>query len=439
MKPFDLPLSEWTFFKKLVFCFFFLFFTLYIFFNPNESIPHSYALHKFYIKPCADLVILVARDLLHIVGPDIRFYSGITDTVFGYLTVLFIICTAIFGSLIWVIIDRRRPSYKVFYEALIVILRYYLAVTFIAYGSFKLVRFQFPPFSPVMLLQNYGNTTPKELAWSFMGYSDGYNYFIGCGEYLAGLLLFFRRTSLLGAIIGLGILANIVAFNYSYDINVKLFTTVLLIMTLFVLVKDIRRLTDFFFFNKVIQPLAGQSGYIKTKWLYKTVQLAKYAFIVYVVFFNLRIDYAKTKSGHYDTTKQPLYGIYNVTSFVRNKDTIKPLLTDTFRWKKLIVSSPPGSASVMLMNDSLKNFKITTGTANRKMIIFTNSDTSDRYTFTYTQPKNDLLIISGVWRKDSLKIQFQKYDLKKFPLMNHGFRWIIDHSADVNKKISPRF
>ena len=435
----DPSLPEWPFSRKVIFCFFFIFFVLYIFLNPNESIPHSYALHKFYIKPCADIVVWIARDVLHIVGPEIRFYSGITDTVYGYLTVLFIFCAAVYGSVIWAVIDRRRANYQTLYKVLIVILRYYLAVTFIAYGSFKLVRFQFPSFSPVMLLQAYGNTTPKELAWSFMGYSDRYNYFIGFGEYLAGFLLFFRRTSLLGAIIGLGLLANIVAFNYSYDVNVKLFTTVMLIMTLFIMIKDSRRLSDFFFFNKITLSSDDKSLTIKRQWLYKALRIGKYVFIVYVVFFNLRIDYAKTKSGHYNTMKQPLYGIYNVTIFVRNKDTLKPLTTDTFRWKKLVISSPPGSASVMLMNDSLKSFKITTDTVKKKILMYAQADISDSYTFTYSELKPNMLMISGTWHKDSLQIQFQKYDLKRFPLVNHSFRWIIDHSADINKKISPRF
>ena len=435
----DPCLPEWPFARKLTFCFFFIFFILYIFINPNESVPHSYVLHKLYIKPCAGLVVWISRDVLHIVGPEIRFYSGITDTVFGYLTVLFILFTAVIGSFLWVLIDRRRSNYSTLYEVLILILRYYLAVTWIAYGSFKLVRFQFPPFSPAMLLQSYGNSTPKELAWSFMGYSDGYNYFIGFGEYLAGFLLFFRRTSLLGAIVGLGLSANIVAFNYSYDVNVKLFTTVMLIMTLFILVKDINRLTDFFLFNNTTLPSNNHSLYIERQWLYKTLPIAKYVFIVYVVFFNLRIDYAKTKSGHYNTVKQPLYGIYNVTTFVRNKDTVKPLTTDTFRWRKLVVSSPPGSASVILMNDSLKDFKIVTDTLKKTIRMYALADTLDKYTFTYNELSPNILMINGTWHKDSLEMRCQKYDLKKFPLMNHGFRWIIDHSANINKKISPRF
>ncbi len=87
------------------------------------------------------------------------------------------------------------------------------------------------------------------LAWSFLGFSQGYNYVMGGAEILSGILLLFRRTTVLGALVTVGVAGNIMAINYCYDVPVKLLSTALVIMALFLLGKDIRRLFNFFFFK----------------------------------------------------------------------------------------------------------------------------------------------------------------------------------------------
>jgi len=428
--------SEWSLKKRLAFCFFFIFFILYIFFNPNEIVPHSWSLHKYYYGPCARLVTWLATDVLHVISPSVKFYNGLIDTVYGYFTVLFIFVIAILGAIIWTAIGTKAAMYDKLYKVLVVILRYYLAITWLAYGSFKFMRIQFVSFSPDMLLQTYGNSTPKELAWSFMGYSNGYNYLIGVAEYAAGLLLLFRRTSVLGTVIGLALLVNVMSFDYSYDVNVKLLTTVLMAMTLFLLSKDIIRFGNFFLFNKIVHPVNDLTPYFDEKWKNITLLALKLAFIAYVIIFDLSGDYARTKTGEYSKIKQPLYGIYNVITFVKDKDTLKPLTTDSIRWKKLIISSPPGNASIMFMNDSLRKFFVWVDTAKREIGMMAKSDTSDKSTFVYDKRKNGVLEVHGKWHGSSLEIKFQEYDLNKFPLINHGFRWISDHNYhQKNKKL----
>src|ERR1700733_13284928 len=137
--------TQWSLVKKLLFCFFFIFFLLYIFLNPNDIIPYSYYLHNLYSAPCAAFIAWLAKDVLHIVNPAIRFYNGTIDTVFGFVTLLFIFFAAIPGALVWVAMDRKTPGYPRLYKALIFILRYYLAISWIAYGTIKIARLQFPP------------------------------------------------------------------------------------------------------------------------------------------------------------------------------------------------------------------------------------------------------------------------------------------------------
>ena len=427
----DLDLAQWTPGKKQLFRFFFIFFLLYIFLNPNDIVPYSYVLHRVYMQPCNNLIAWLANDVFHLDIPITG--NTTTDTSFNYFTLSFIFCTGCVGSVIWMFADRKSANYTKLYSFLIIVLRYYLAITWIAYGSMKIIRLQFPELTPVMLLQTYGNSSPRGLAWAFMGYSTGYNYFIGFTEYIIGLLLFFRRTSKLGALLSFGALANIMAFNYCFDDNVKLLSTLLMAMTLFLLSKDIRRLINFFFFNKVIQPEDFSSYRFKQKWKNTTLLILKCTFILYLLVFDLYGFSSRVKQYGTDTQKPSLYGIYGVQTFKRNRDTIKPLITNNTSWKKLIVSSIPGNASVMLVNDSLKYFIFKTDTIKKTIEMYSEKDGSDKYTFNYSIVKDSTLILNGKWRSDSLQIQLKQYDLNKFPLINQKFHWIIDHQVKINR------
>jgi hypothetical protein len=427
----DLALTEWPFIKKHAFRFFFIFFILYIVLTPNDIFRYSYVLHNIFKQPFTGLVIWFGESIFHVAisGPG----NATLDTTFGYPSILFIFLLALTGSTVWAVGDRKASNYNKLYDVLVVVLRYYLAVTWIVYGSVKIIQLQFPPFTPAMLLQTYGNSSPRGLAWAFMGYSAGYNYFIGFTEYAIGLLLFFRRTSTLGNVMGLITLANVIAFNYCYDVHIKLLSSVLMVMTLFLLAKDSRRLINFFLFNKTIQPEDTPTFRFKEKSKNTILLTCKYGFILYVVFFDLYGNFARAKQEGIGTQKPPLYGIYNVKTFIRNKDTIKPLTTDTTRWNKLIVSSVPHNASIMLMNDSMRYFVFNPDTVNKKIVMYAEKDTADKYAFDYSLPKPGVLTIRGKWHKDSLEIDFQQYDLNKFPLNHNSFHWIIDHQAGIKR------
>ena len=84
-----------------------------------------------------------------------------------------------------------------------------------------------------------------------MGASESYNVFTGAGEILGGLLLTTRRTTLLGAIVSLGVLGHVAMLNFSYDVPVKLFSLHLLAMAVFLIAPDLRRLATMFLMIRI--------------------------------------------------------------------------------------------------------------------------------------------------------------------------------------------
>jgi len=422
--------NHWTGSQKIAFRFFFLFFSLYILFNPIRVIPFMQGLYFLYVQPLHIFIAWMAKHVLHTARPITNFANGSGDSTYNYLIILFIISVSAIGTIIWSITGKNTPHYNKLLYWLTVVIRYYVAITMFTYGSAKVIKLQFPAPSLGRLIEPVGNMSPMGLAWTYMGYSTGYNYFTGFVELTCGILLFFRKTTTLGAIIGLVVAGNIMAIDYCFDVPAKLLSTFLVLMCIFLLFKDAKRLIKFFFKNQDAQPSNLSPHRFKAKWKNITLTFVKYVLAIYVVAGDL-VNAVQANEQHGDSVKRPvLYGIYNVESFVRNKDILAPLTTDTFRWSKLIISGN-GGIQVKFMNDSMKFYSIKTDTVKHEIVVNTPEDKLCVYSFIYNLQKTGELTLSGKWKQDSVHIRLSKYDIRKFPLLNRGFHWI--NELPVNK------
>jgi len=419
-KPLTIP---WSIIKKILFRFAFLFFVLYIFFNPNGVFPYFGVAFEYYITTFHKLIPWIGKHILHLSYDIYTFTNGSGDTTYDYAVLLFLTGMAVLGCLVWTIIDRRRKSYNALYYWLTVIVRYYLAFTMLNYGFGKIFKLQFPFPGPNVLLEAYGNSSPMRLAWAFFGYSEGYNYFTGFCEIISGALLLFRRTTRLGAIFSLAVAGNIMAVNYSFDVCVKLLSTIMVIMAIFLIMQDRKRQIDFFFRNRQTVPENMFVPRFRKKWGNISMVVFKYVILAFVLgAFIYGASSALKKYGE-NAVKPPLYGIYNVQTFIRNKDTLPPLITDTTRWRRLVVSSP-GYCSIKLMNDSSKFYSFEPDTVTRKILVYDVSNMSKKSYLGYAFIGADSLLLNGKFFDDSVNITMKKYDLDNFLLKNRGFHFI---------------
>jgi len=423
---------QWSTTQKVAFRFFLMFFLLYIFFNPNGVIPFSDNLLNIYIKPFHIIIPWLAQHVLHLPKPVTIFTNGSGDTTYDYLIILFIAVISAIGTIIWSVTSRNTPHYNKLLYWLAVIVRYYVAITMITYGSVKVIKLQFPSPSLSRLIEPLGNMSPMGLAWNYLGFSTGFNYFAGFAELGCGLLLFFRKTSTLGAIMGLIVAGNIMAINYCFDVPVKLLSTFLVIMCLFLLIKESKRLINFFFRNREALPSNLSPHRFKTRWKNRVLNGFKYLLVLYVVFGDL-FSAIQAGAQYGDTAKKPpLFGLYKVEYFVKNKDTLPPLTTDTTRWSKLIVSRYEGYAQVNYMNDSVKYFSIKPDTLKHEISFNTMADTIHKFNFSYVIQKPGVLVLNGKWKQDSLHIRLRRYSEKEFPLL----KWPLHNKSCQPKNIS---
>ncbi|MDP9080869.1 MAG: DoxX family protein [Bacteroidota bacterium] len=415
--------AYWSSIQKIAFRFFFLLFILFIFFNPNGAVPFTEGLFELYIQPFHKLIPWLAQNVLHLAKPITVFTNGSGDTTYDYVIILFLTTLSVTGAIIWSIIGRKTHNYNKLLYWLGVIVRYYVAITMVSYGSVKIIKLQFPSPSFGKLAEPVGSMSPMGLAWTYMGFSTGFNYFTGIAELTTGLLLFFRRTTTLGAIIGLVVAGNIMAVNYCFDVPVKIVSTALVTMCLFLMIRDTNRLVNFFIRNKEALPSNLSPHRFKVRWKNITLTVIKVILIAFTLLSSFDNALSSAKEYGENAKKPPLYGLYNVEGFEMNKVIRPPLTTDTIRWNKFWVSYA-GGFSIRRMNDSSKYYPAQIDTVKHRIVVNLASDTTRVYTLNYSFEKPDILVLKGNWKQDSVLIRMHRQDPKNFRLLNRGFHWV---------------
>jgi hypothetical protein len=238
--PTDPPADEpWAFAKRLSFRFAFVLFPLLCLLSPLESVPSFDTAAAAWLRAKCALGVWVAVHVLRVPVET----SSTGFGVVGWLLVGMQIAGAALASAVWTALDRRPRSHRRLLEGLRVYLRFTLCAVMLVYGFAKVYCVQFPAPTNVTLSRMIGEVSPSDFLWTFMGVSRGYQLFGGIPEVVGAALLVFRRTTTLGALILAGVLANVVALNVFYDVNVKIWSTTLLATAAFLVLPDAARLT----------------------------------------------------------------------------------------------------------------------------------------------------------------------------------------------------
>lgn len=416
---------NWGTAKKTGFRFCFIFFLLFIALENNGAYP-LWGLVMYYPGELINLLMSwIGKHVLNISYAINLTPNGSGDTTLDYIIVFTIFVSAVFGTLIWSVLDRKRPHYQTLYYYLTAAIRFYVGLMLISYGLIKIVKLQFPSPELYRLTQNYGDSSPMGLAWTFLGFSDGYNLFMGIAE-VASILLLFRRTMTAGAIITLMTTMNVMAMNYFYDVPVKLLSSALVLMTLFLLMHDAGNLIKFFFSGKPISLPVIQEPELKKRWLRISKMGIKFSVIGFAVLLGTYQAWSSKTDMAGDTQKSRFYGLYLVNTFVINNDTLPPLTTDTVRWNQLVIEDEE-FMRLRFMSDSVAGFYSEIDTVSREIALTLRNDSTVKCLFSYQQPNNNCLNLKGTIKGDSVSLLMTKKaikDIKSFRLMRRGFNWI---------------
>ena len=259
--------------------------------------------------------------------------NGSGDKTSDWVLQLCILVLAVFGSTVWSVLDRRRARDAQLREALRIAVRYTLAFSVMGYGITKLFQAQMPYPGTGRLLQRFGDASPMGLLWTFIGASPAYQIFSGAMEVLGAALILFRRTTLLGALVLVGVMTNVAVMNLCYDVPVKLVSAHYLAMALFLLLPDARRLANVIVLDRVAQPVA-RDLVLPRRWMRVLRRVIKYGAIAVIVFAHVRTS---LKYAPHPLEKPATWydGYWSVTAFRRDGREIPDSANDPDRWTRV--------------------------------------------------------------------------------------------------------
>ena len=414
----------WTAAECIAFRFAAIFIFLQIFPFPLSYVPGLHVLAQWYMRARQALVIWIGDRILQLPEPITVFQSGSGDKTFDFVALLAATVLAVAVTIGWTLPDRGRTGYDRMMYWLRVGVRYYLGMMMVIYGISKVFHLQMPSPSLYQLVQPFGDKSPMGLAWSYVGYSKAFSMFTGLVEVTGGLLLFFRRTTLLGALLVAAIMLNVAMMNFCFDIPVKLFSMLLFLLCLFLIAPDSMRLMQLFVWNRPTQPVR-ETRYVPSKrWVRILAVATKAVFILTILAGNVNSTVTGMKKYGDKRPKSALYGLYDTELFVLAGDTLPPLTTDRVRWRQLIMDKPD-YAHLKAMNDSITHLSAAVDTATRSLTLRGGQHRQDiRLQYSVS---SDTLHLRGLLNSDSVTILLRKRNLQTFRLIGTEFRWIQEY------------
>lgn len=414
--------ASWSTGKRIAFRFFFIYFILYVFPFPLGWIPYTDFFMPNLNNLLKPLIDFTGRNILHLQYDNLVLPAGSGDTTYNYIQIFLFATIAVVGTVIWSVADRKSTDYEKLWRGLTIVIRYYLAVILLNYGFVKIIQNQFP-FPLHRLSQPIGDLSPMGLLWTFMGYSPAYNFFTGLMEALGGFLLFFRRTRLLGALLSIAVMTNVVVLNFAYDVPVKLFSLHLLAMTIVLVLPDARRLINFFILNQRVEQERLQPIYSKqTRVVYF---LGKTALILFILtaYISQGLQMQKRYYNYFDNP--PLFGIYDVETFILNGDTLTDGMNVQRRWKKIDIAMKNGA--IIEYMDGAKIFTGFRADTIKHTIKLDEARASVDHNFIYEPNDNGMLLKGFLYQQDSVIAVLKKKPFNKFLLVSRGFHWVNEY------------
>ena len=445
----------WNVYQKIAFRFVFIYFILFIvFLDWSVNSILSYIYYDGHLSDLLDVIISwVGKHVFHIPYTIVSPYDGQhNDRTYVYLLYFTLSAAAVLGTIVWSAWDKKRSNYETLYYWLTTIVRYYIAFTLFIFALEKFFKMQFPDLGFYTLTQPVGDMSPMSLAWAFFGYSYGYNIFMGIAE-SAALLLLFRRTMTLGALLTLAALANVIAVNYNYDLHAKMYPTALFMMTFFLLLHDAHRLFKIFFFGQAIAIPVIKAPVFKKRWMNISKTLLKYLVIGFYILLPLYGYWDYRKQLDTPNPKSKISGVYDIDAFVLDQDTLSN--EDPLRWHQLVIGGR-WIEGIRFKGDSIAFIVVS---ADKKEILVSGDQTDlaikmqeihDEQGIDLWDKKMDSILVArqlesrlhfelsdsitlklkGKIRNDSVFIIAKRrpLDIKSFRLMKRGFHWVNESS-----------
>jgi hypothetical protein len=260
-----------------------------------------------------------------------------------------------------------------------------------------------------------------------MGVSMSYIIFTGAAEMFGGLLLAFRRTALLGALVSIGVMSNVVMLNFSYDVPVKLYSTHLLLMAVFLAWPGVRRLADLFVLNRRVEP-AVEPSLFRNPRMSRAARVLGVAFLLFLCGTSFYTSYGSVVEYRDYSFKSRMYGIWEAEEIAVDGTSRPLLITDESLWRR-VTFEWAGAINVQRMGETEGTDYALTPDPGPHMFLLADfrGNPSGKGAISYKLVQRDLLELTGTVEGKEIRGRFRRVSDSRFPLISRGFRWINEY------------
>lgn len=352
------------------------------------------------------------------------FYSPISSDSLGLLIHCFnLLLISIVAAFLFLFKIPSSSSIDQWYYWLRTFLSYYIALQMLLYGFNKVFKYQFYLPEPNTLYTAVGEVPRDLLFWTVMGTAYGYTVFAGLLEVLAALLLLFRKTRFVGALLTLILLTNILAINLGFNISVKTYTLFYTFFTSIILLPHIGRLYAFVMQDRWIERSDWQPSYgrFPTRLAYANIK----TLVVGLLFLESLYPYFKANNFNDDKEPRPAFhGAYEAVSFVQNGVNYPDISIYPLRWNKAFVHRQ-GYFIVQYQNGQTQNYEFVYN-EDESIFELTHTATKQSSRLSYFLLPDGSLRLEGGLDKESIEVFLHKLDWQSLPLLQQEFYWTID-------------
>jgi hypothetical protein len=370
-----------------------------------------------YFEGVNEMLAAVGSHVFGIHAPIPVEISGGGDTLLNWVLTGTLLIIAACATVVWSIVSRREHHARL-NTGFRLLVRLALGATLVQYGIGKIIPIQMPTVLLARLVEPFGDFSPMGVLWSSMGVSPAYQSFTGAVEMLAGALLFFPRTTLLGALIALAASTEVFVLNMTYDVPVKLLSFHLVLLSLFLLGPYAQNLCDLLLLHRPLAP-------VREPMLGRTPRRRRSALIAQAAFgaltVTLTLAFVLERWRGPGAEKSPLFGIWEVAQMTIDAEVRPPLLTDPDRWRRIIMETP-NVAIFQKMDDSFARYSTEFGTDGKTLKVTPPSGVAS--TLTYQRPSPDQLVLDGSLDGRTIHLELRQRDLNSFVLKSRGFNWV---------------
>jgi hypothetical protein len=415
--------GPWPLWLRCVFRYWFCYVFLYLFPFPFSTIPGLDLIAIPWDMFVRALINGSAAYCFHVTPDWSHAASGSGDQLIRWIELATYAVLALPVSVVWGVLDRRRPHYKFLFTLLRIWALAFVAGNMLSYGAAKIIPSQFPMLRDEVLSKSVGDKSPMGILWTFMSASQPYTIFAGLAEFVAGLLLAIPPTRVLGALLCTAVAGQIVMLNMCYDVPVKILSGHLLLLSLFLLLPDAKNLFGLFCLQKSAIVFPPLQLFRKRRlnlilWMTVWIYLLYYATFAFIGSYSSWKTYSALtphKLGDYS-------GYWVVDSLQFNGKAVSAAEPFSQRWRSMWVHEK--RIAVCGADGQWTSYEIEKEPNGTDFLMTARASRSWRAFFSGTMPDANTWILRGDVSTTPCEIHLHRKVGSDSLLLNRGFHWV---------------